>query len=91
MDGLRLWWCTGAAVAPWPTPWWRVVLVVVVVVVVVCGVRRVLVRRVAPPPPRRRVLRLGRAVERVARVLWGAAVRVAVVRGERRAMRGILD
>jgi hypothetical protein len=65
-------------------------LVVVVVVVVVFGVRRVLVWCVAPPP-RRRVLRLGRAVERVARVVRGAAVRVAVVRGERRAMRGILD
>jgi hypothetical protein len=49
----------------------RVVLVVVVVVVVVAGA---LVARVLRPSPRRRVLRLGRAVERVVRVVRGAAV-----------------
>jgi hypothetical protein len=60
----------------------RVVLVVVVVVVVVAGAR---VARVLRPPPRRRVLRLGRAVERVVRVVRGTAV----VRWVR--LRGIME
>lgn len=42
-----------------------------VVVVVVAGA---LVARVLRPPPKRRVFRLGRAVDRVVRVLRGTAV-----------------
>ena len=51
-------------------------VLVVVVVVVVAGARRAVVRF----GPRRRVLRLGRAVDRVVRV----------VRGAERRMRGML-
>lgn len=59
-------------------------MVVVVVVVVAAGVRRA-VRF----PPRSLVLRLGRAVVRVARVVRGATVRV--VRGAVRRMIGMFD
>ena len=62
-----------------PAVWWPpavlVVLVVVVVVVVVpvTGLRLVAVCRL--PPPSSLLLRLGCAVERVARVVRGAVVR----------------
>jgi hypothetical protein len=61
----------------------RTVLVVVVVVVVAAGVLRAVVAWVRLGPSRR-VLRLGRAVERVVRVVWGATVRLL------RAMRGMI-
>ena len=68
---------------PWHGPVVRVVFVVVVVVVVVVGARRAVVPWVLWPM--RRVLRLGRAVERVARVVWwGVARGAAEVRAERR-------
>jgi hypothetical protein len=47
---------------------------------VVAGALRAVVAWVRRPPPSRRVLRLGRAVERVVRVVRGATV----VRGVRR-------
>jgi hypothetical protein len=76
MVAWRLWWCTGAAVVwPWRVPPVVRTVLVVVVVVVVAGAR---VARVLRPPPRRRVLRLGRAVVRVARVVRGAVRRVEV-------------
>lgn len=55
------------------------VRVVVVVVVVVAGARRAVVWCLGP---RRRVLREGRVVERVVRVVWGVVV-VWAVRRER--------
>jgi hypothetical protein len=84
MVAWRLWWCTGAAVAwPWCAPVVRTVLVVVVVVVVAAGVLRAVVAWVRLGPSRR-VLRLGRAVERVVRVVRGATVRLL------RAMSGMI-
>lgn len=72
MVAWRLWWWTGVALAwcPW-APVVLVVRVVVVVVVVVTGVR-LAVRR----PPSSLVLRLGRAVARVARTVRGAERRM---------------
>jgi hypothetical protein len=61
-------------------PWVVRVVRVVVVVVVVAGALRAVVAWVLCPPPSRRVFKLGRAVERVVRVVWGTAVVRLVLR-----------